>query len=170
MDRALHHAGGGLAVAKERFTTREIIAALLEARGVKAQAARLLGCNRNTVERYISLYPTVQEAYAIARAELVDLAESKLVDQLEAGEWPAIRYTLSTLGKDRGYVERSESAVQAKVEAEIEHTQRLEGFTTAELLDIVIQAQLSGRTSTLKPGGGNYREITNRKDDQEGLE
>jgi len=155
---------------RERYSAKDVSAALVEARGVKAAAARHLGCSRNTIERYITLYPTVREAYELARAELIDLAESKLVEQLEAGEWPAVKYTLSTLGKDRGYVERSESAVQAKVEAEIEHTQRLEGFTTAELLDIVIQAQLSGRTSALKPGGGNYREITNRKDDQEGLE
>ena len=149
-----------------------MIAALLEAHGVKAQAARLLGCNRNTVERYISLYPTVQEAYAIARAELVDLAESKLVEQLEGGEWPAIRFTLATIGKDRGYVERSESAVQAKVEGDVTHTHKLEGFTTEELLEIVLDAQRRrGRHETRKPAdGGNYRETVYIRDDQEGAE
>lgn len=126
-------------MARERFTAKQVAAALLEARGVKAAAARLLGCNRNTVERYINAYPTVKEACEIARAELIDLAESKLVEQLEAGEWPAIKYTLSTLGKDRGYVERVESTTQATVTGEMTYTGRLEGFTDDELRALLEQ-------------------------------
>jgi hypothetical protein len=34
---------------------------------------------------------------------MVDIAESKLHEAVERGEWRAVRYTLSTLGRDRGY-------------------------------------------------------------------
>ena len=34
---------------------------------------------------------------------MVDIAESKLHEAVERGEWRAVGYTLSTLGRDRGY-------------------------------------------------------------------
>jgi hypothetical protein len=51
-------------------------------------------------------YADVQAAFEEGRSELVDDAESQLVAMVQAGEWPAVRYTLSTLGKDRGYTTR----------------------------------------------------------------
>ena len=123
---------------RERYSAKDVSAALVEARGVKAAAARHLGCSRNTIERYITLYPTVREAYELARAELIDLAESKLVEQLEAGEWPAVKYTLSTLGKARGYVERIERDDTAAHEVLV--SRRIDGLTDSELVEFVIEA------------------------------
>ena len=45
-----------------------------------------------------------------AREGMVDNAESKLAMAVLDGDLGAVRYVLSTLGKNRGYVERTEVA------------------------------------------------------------
>jgi hypothetical protein len=58
----------------------------------------------------------------------LDVAESKLMQKIEAGSWRAIRFMLTTLGKERGYTfrapckrcaarDRAEAAIQAQAEA-----------------------------------------------------
>lgn len=95
-------------MAKQRYTAAEVIDALERARGIKAVAAKILGCTRQTVERYAKRYATVAQACRQARETLVDVAEGQLVKSVDAGEWPAVRYVLATLGKSRGYAERTE--------------------------------------------------------------
>ena len=72
-------------------------------RGVKAAAARRLGCARSTIDYYIRRYPTVHDAFVEARDILVDDAETALGELIDDREWPAVHFTLSTLGKDRGF-------------------------------------------------------------------
>ena len=95
-------------MAKERYTTAQVIEALQQTRGIMSLAARLLGCTRWTIYNYIERHPTVKQAYEEQRQTIVDLAEGQLVKKLDAGEWPAIKFILATLGRDRGYVERQE--------------------------------------------------------------
>ncbi len=95
---------------KDRYTQARVIEAIRAARGVKAAAAQALGCSRQTAANYIDRYPAVREAYQEARDTSLDLAESKLIVLVEREEWPAIRFMLVTLGKDRGYIERQEMA------------------------------------------------------------
>lgn len=92
----------------EKFTAQQMIDAIRGSRGIKSVAARRLGCVRQTVDRYIRDYPTVREVYEEERESLVDLAEAKLLESVNNSEWPAIKFVLVTLGKDRGYVERQE--------------------------------------------------------------
>jgi hypothetical protein len=66
-------------------------------------AAKILGCTRQTIYNASLRWKTVRDEIASQRERVVDLAEQKLIDKLNASEWPAIKYTLSTLGKDRGY-------------------------------------------------------------------
>jgi len=90
----------------QRYTPEEMIEALRLGAGIKAETARRLGCTRATVNAYIKRYPEVHEAWIDARETMVDLAQSKLQDAVERGEWKAVQYTLSTLGKDRGFTTR----------------------------------------------------------------
>jgi len=87
----------------ERFSPEKVAEALRRACGVKSHAARMLHCNRDTVDGYIRRHPEVREAWVEARETMVDAAEIKLREAVDRGEWRAIRYTLSTLGRDRGY-------------------------------------------------------------------
>jgi hypothetical protein len=86
-----------------RYTPDEVAAALRAAGGVHAVAAEKLGCHRTTILDYVRRHPKVRQAYDEARAVAVDKAESKLMALVEREEWPAIRFMLVTLGRDRGY-------------------------------------------------------------------
>jgi hypothetical protein len=96
-------------VNKDRYTQQRVIDAIQAAKGIKATAAQSLGCSRQTITNYIDRYPAVKAAYQEAKDTTLDLAESKLIALVEREEWPAIRFMLVTLGKDRGYIERQES-------------------------------------------------------------
>lgn len=90
-------------MAKERYTALQVAGAIRQARGILSAAAELLGCQRATVLAYIRRHATVRLALQESRAVLVDHAEQRLTDAVDKGEWPAVRFTLLTLGRDRGY-------------------------------------------------------------------
>ena len=93
---------------QNRYQAAQVIEALKRARGIKAIAAKILGCSRQTVDNYIERYATVRAAYEEQRETLVDVAEGKLIAKLDEDEWAAIKFILMTLGKSRGYTERQE--------------------------------------------------------------
>lgn len=88
---------------KPAYTATDMAEAIRETAGIKTAAARRVGCSVGTVNNYIERYPTVAAAYEQARAGIVDMAESVLVRRLNAGEWDAAKFVLTTLGKDRGW-------------------------------------------------------------------
>jgi len=92
----------------EKYTTAQIIEALREKHGNMAAAARFLNCSRNTISRYIEQYPTVKSVADEERETLIDFAENQLFQQVKDGNITAIIFTLKTIGKSRGYVERQE--------------------------------------------------------------
>jgi len=96
-------------VNKGRYTQAQVIDAIKAAKGIKATAAESLGCSRQTITNYIDRYPAVKAAYQEALDTSLDLAESKLIALVEREEWPAIRFMLVTLGKSRGFAERTET-------------------------------------------------------------
>lgn len=92
----------------EKYTAGEMIDAIQSAQGILAQAARKIGCARNTVSRYIKEYPTVKAAYEEANETNIDFVESKLMSNINSGDTTAIIFFLKTKAKARGYVERTE--------------------------------------------------------------
>ena len=93
---------------RQRYTSSQVIEAITLARGIKAVAARKLGCSRPTLDSYIDRYPGVRTAYQEAKDTLLDAAESALLTMIDNKEWPAVRFLLITLGKGRGYTERQD--------------------------------------------------------------
>lgn len=91
----------------ERYTAQEVIDAL-EKGYTCVGAGQLLGCSAETIRNYANKYPTVKTALRGKRRELVDLAEMSLRRAVVKGEGWAVALTLKTLGRDDGYVERSE--------------------------------------------------------------
>lgn len=108
-------------MASERFKAEEVIKAIQATGGVKAIIAKRLGCHRHTIDNYIKRYATVRQAYEAEREEILDVAESRLVQKIHEGFWPAIRFALCTLGKDRGYYQKKGLDIKAKdIDAAIE--------------------------------------------------
>jgi hypothetical protein len=93
---------------KPHFTAAQVIAALQETKGMMFLAAKRLGCSHETIRRYCLRYPTVQAAKDAERGEMIDTAELKLWQSIQNGEAWGITLALKTIGKDRGYVERTE--------------------------------------------------------------
>lgn len=90
------------------LTNAQIEHALKAKAGNIAAAARELGVSRSTVYRRIDAAPTLKQLVTDTREELIDIAESALRREVIDGNITAIIFTLKTLGKARGYVERSE--------------------------------------------------------------
>lgn len=101
----------------KRFTAQEMADALRAVAGIQAAAARALHCDVSTVKRYVREYPTVKEALEEARDGIVDLAESQLLIKLREGHWPAIKFVLQTIGRDRGW--NPDADIRAAVQREV---------------------------------------------------
>lgn len=91
-----------------KYTADEMIEAIKKNNGILAKAAQALGCNRQTVANYIERYATVKAAYEEANETNIDFVESKLMQNISAGDTTAIIFFLKTKAKNRGYVERQE--------------------------------------------------------------
>ena len=83
-------------------------------RGIVHEIAKKLDCSRQTIYNYAKEYTAIREAIDDERGILVDRAEKKLEEAIERGEWPAVQYTLTHLGRDRGYGERRELEISGK--------------------------------------------------------
>ena len=97
-------------MAKQKYTQQQIIDALRETKGMVYLAARKLGCAPNTIYNRMAKSATIKQACEDSRGELVDISEQKLRAAVLGGEPWAIALVLKTLGKKRGYVERTEYA------------------------------------------------------------
>lgn len=96
---------------RERYTAEEVARAIIDSMGVLSVAARKLRCDRSTVVNYINRYPELKQAVTDGRAALVDAAEVGLIANLKRKDMSAIKYALSTLGKDRGWIETQKHEV-----------------------------------------------------------
>lgn len=95
-------------MAQRRVSVTQIKAALKASAGNVTEAARALGISRSALYQRINNSAELQATLVDAREELVDLAESALRKRIQRGDITAIIFTLKTLGKARGYVERQE--------------------------------------------------------------
>jgi hypothetical protein len=91
-----------------KYTPEQIIGALEESHGLIAPAARRLGCDRNTIKRYLKEYPEIARAKEDMREVVKDIGEDGLIAAAKRGEAWAICFLLKCIAKDRGYVERAE--------------------------------------------------------------
>lgn len=95
-------------MAKQRFTPKQVADTLNETRGMVFLAAKKLGCSDDTIYNYAKRHKAVSDALRQQRGQFVDMAELKLWNAVNEGEAWAVQFALRTLGKERGYVERSE--------------------------------------------------------------
>jgi hypothetical protein len=92
-------------MAKIKLRQDDAIFAVRACLGNLSEASARLGVCRQTLYTFAKAHPKVRAAIAHGRAVIVDKAERKLVDAVEAGESWAISLVLRTLGKWRGYIE-----------------------------------------------------------------
>ena len=100
-------------------TPEEVIEALKVSRGLKAMAARHLGCSLSTVQKACADYPDVQAECEMQLEAFVDTAYLQLMTKVQQGDVGAVFFVLKTLGRSRGFSERHE--VTGKDGGPIEH-------------------------------------------------
>jgi hypothetical protein len=93
------------------ITNEQMEDALHAARGKVFLAAVKLGCCGATIYHRMKNHPVLKEIQKEYRGQLVDKAVRSLEDAVEAKEGWAVCFTLKTLGKSRGFVERKEVRV-----------------------------------------------------------
>lgn len=71
--------------------------------------AERLGCEWHTAKSHVEKYEETKKAYANETESVLDLAESKLIENIKDNDNTAIIFYLKTKGKNRGYVERIEN-------------------------------------------------------------
>jgi len=118
----------------------QVLEAVKDSAGIVSNVARKLGCDWHTARRYIDEYATAQAAFDGETQRVNDLAEVKLIEQIQAGEQWAVKYRLSCKARDRGYGE----AVQVSgpggkaVPVEVKHS--IDANTAVTIFDILAQS------------------------------
>jgi hypothetical protein len=83
----------------------EVCFALREEAGLLTRACVRLNCSRNGLAKFIQRHPKALEVLHDARESLIDDAEAGLRKAVQDGEWRAIMFVLTVLGKKRGFRE-----------------------------------------------------------------
>ena len=86
----------------------EVRRALVASHGSISSAARRLGITRQTIYNALERWPELREIVEDERELFLDKAETALYKAVGRGKPWAIRFTLKTRGKARGYTERQE--------------------------------------------------------------
>ena len=97
-----------MATRPSRFSVGQVREALEAACGIQMEAARILGCQKSMVGKYIQRYPTLRQAAKDIENLNLDKAETALHKAIEEGNVQAITFYLKTKGKGRGYSTRWE--------------------------------------------------------------
>ena len=87
----------------ENYCKRAFPKAIEGSGGIATVISKRLGISRQTLYAYQKKLPWIQDLRQDAREDFVDMAEGKLIKKVKEEEDWAIKFTLSTLGKIRGY-------------------------------------------------------------------
>jgi transcriptional regulator with GAF, ATPase, and Fis domain len=93
---------------RKKYTNAEIKNALIKTNGYITLAARMLGCEPKTIYRRLDKTEALRQTLKDIREQELDITEQKLHQAILNGEPWAITLKLKTLGKSRGYTERTE--------------------------------------------------------------
>lgn len=91
-----------------KATEDEIAKALMLSQGRESHAAKLLGMQPSSIKQRIKQSDFLQLIKETAIDERLDNAEAALDSLVEKENFAAIQFTLSTLGRERGYVRKDE--------------------------------------------------------------
>ena len=91
------------------FADEDVAVALIRCDGNYSAASRLLGRSRRSLYTYVNQNAFLRDLREDLRAEFLDEVEDMYMDDARKGVPGARHFFLTTLGKDRGYVQRQET-------------------------------------------------------------
>ena len=98
-----------------KVTKETLINAIQQGKGIVYHICRGLDISRQAFYKRVNNDEELQEALHDARQEIIDFAESKLLELIRDGNQNAIMFFLKTVGRERGYVEKQEIDQTQKV-------------------------------------------------------
>jgi len=84
--------------------------------GVLSTACKKYGCERKTIYNAIKADEEFRKDLEDIKEERLDFAESALLKRIKDDDTTAIIFYLKTQGRDRGYIERHDVAVESDEE------------------------------------------------------
>lgn len=136
---------------KQRYSDEIIIKALKATKGMVFLAAKKVGCDPDTIHIRARKSDAVRKCIEAQRGEFVDIGEQKLRAGVMKGEQWAVSLLLKTLGRDRGYVEKTEQETTHK--GNVNHTHAVKDPLPApDGVRIFLAGLLSGPPAA--PGAG----------------
>lgn len=90
----------------------DFLFALKNKRGNISEACTAANIGRNTYYQWIEKDDDFKQKAEDTQESLIDLAESKLMENIEDNDNTSIIFFLKTKGKKRGYIEKQEVEVQ----------------------------------------------------------
>ena len=93
---------------QKNVTVEQCEEALRKAGGFISHAAAMLGISHQSLSKRIQRSERLQQVRAETTETHLDLAETKLIEAVKAGEAWAVCFYLKCQGKERGYVERGQ--------------------------------------------------------------
>ena len=94
------------------LSKKKVKAAILGSGGVILAVQQKCGCAYSTAWEFINREGNeeLKQLMVNERDKIIDVAENKLFVAVKSGKEWAVKYTLNTIGKNRGYVEKQEVA------------------------------------------------------------
>ena len=93
----------------------DLAQALINSGGLQAVAGKMVNISQSAVSQRIKNSPHLQEVVTQVKNELLDIAESELRKHIYRGNLVACIFYLKTVGKERGYNEKSELDINANI-------------------------------------------------------
>lgn len=91
--------------------------------GIYSLIAQRLGLDYRTVQKYLDRVPEAKAAFEASRETILDIAENSLHNIMHNPQHPkqfdAIVFYLRTIGKKRGYTERTDMEITGEVSADV---------------------------------------------------
>ena len=141
----------------------QVATALRATRGVVSEAAAICGISRRRVHALIQKHPELRAICDDERERLVDVAESRMLDLMEAGEFKAVAFVLRCFGKQRGWVDREVRHLHTGTvehdhggEIKVDHAHRLalnELDQNADYVEFIRHRAANDNARRLRDGG-----------------
>lgn len=103
-----------------KITEKMFKIALLDTGGIYQQIAKNLKVSRNSVASFVERHPNMRTFIEQERERVLDLMEASLIKKaIVNDDFKAQQFYLKTIGKDRGYVEKTETELSGNVDNHI---------------------------------------------------
>ena len=131
---------------------KELVIDSLERHGGKlSDVADDLGVSFTMLASYVDSDKELQTLLMLLRESIVDKAESVLTNHLDQGSLKAATFALQTLGKDRGYVRRTEAKNETKIIEERTLNVNLDALSVDQLRELRDMSELTRTKSDDSP-------------------